>query len=171
MSLYKKISLLLITMYEDYVDYVKYSLINSYNIHINDPSFFQKQHDAIAFDSEGQNPATLVQFCVNKDVYLFNIDEYEEQIKSLLEDFSVKKYVFGLHFKQKEFGKINNVIDLQKNQSKSFCAYINEIFSLNLKKNKSVHYKGWNSPFTDNQIIYSSAGAIWIYKISKSDLI
>lgn len=149
----------------DYVEYSRNFTLQQYKIHMNSDHFFEKNHNVISFDSEGQNPATLAQICSGKDIYLFDLKYYMDSIKKILQDDKILKIVFSIESEKKQFGEINNFIDLQQDPKMSLCKYINQTFNLNLKKNKRIHFNGWNSPWSQRQIVYAAADAAWTLKL------
>lgn len=159
----------LIKYKNDAFDYIKYSqdtILQNCTIHMNDETFFDftKTYTGIlSFDSEGNRPITLAQFCFNSEhVYLFELPKYIENVREILQNDSIKKIVCDLYAEQKAFNIIiENVYDIQCNENKSLVTCIAHEFNINLRKNKGLHIRGWHHPLPPRHIDYAAADVLW----------
>jgi hypothetical protein len=153
----------------DAYDYIKYSqdtILQNCTIHKNDESFleFVKTYKGIlSFDSEGNNPVTLAQFCGDSgNVYLFELPKYIDAVREILGNNSIKKIVCDLNAEQKAFNiVIGNVYDIQCNENKSLVTCIAHEFDINLRKCKGLHIRGWHHPLPCKHIDYAAADVLW----------
>jgi hypothetical protein len=151
----------------DYLTYSRDSVLKETQIHINDFAFFEQKHAIVAFDSEGADPPVLAQFCSDPaHVYLFYLPDYKEQVAAILQDPDTVKIVCDGAAEEKFFKfPLINTIDIQGPERKSLVTCIKDKFDVELKKNKHIHMRGWHVPFTEDQIDYAAADAIWTLKI------
>lgn len=152
----------------DYLTYSRDTILKDVHVHINDTAFFEQKHAMLAFDSEGANPPVLAQFCSDPThVYLFWLPDYFEQVTSILKDPYITKIVCDGAAEEKFFKfPLLNTIDIQGPERKSLITCIKDKFNVELKKNKHIHMQGWHVPFTQDQIDYAAADAIWTLKIN-----
>lgn len=159
----------------DFVYYGKTYILPYIHIRLNDPSFFEQKHTVLTTDSEGHYPnqyPQIVQFATSENnVYIFNVDKYKQQILEILEDPNILKIVFDLNSEERVFKiKYNNVIDLQKNGI-SFVKLIYNKFNIKLKKNKRIHFRGWDAnKLSEEQINYSAFDVIWMYYLYRKSI-
>lgn len=147
----------------DYLQYSRDNILPKTTIHINNSEFFNQKHTLLSFDSEGSNPPCLAQFCSNPEqVYLFYLPQFINEVTDILQDPNIQKIVCDIKAEEKSFNKkINNYVDIQGKERKSLVNCIKERFHVQLKKDARIHFKGWIQPFTQDQIDYASADAIW----------
>lgn len=149
---------------QNYLDTSRKVVMVGATIHYNNTEIFKTKPDVVAFDSEGQNPPTIVQLCAcPTDVYILEYDKHSEMIKELLVDSSVKKIVCDLKAETMQLGHICNAVDIQGHDKKSLVKIINEFFGIPMYKDKKIHYSGWKLPLSKNQIEYAAADALWTY--------
>jgi hypothetical protein len=154
----------------DFVYYGKTYILPYIHIRLNDESFFEQKHTILTTDSEGHYPnqyPQIIQFATSDtNVYIFNVDKYKQEILDILKDQNILKVVFDLNSEERVFKiKYNNVIDLQKNGI-SFVKLIYDKFNIKLKKNKRIHFNGWDANnLTEQQINYSAFDVIWMYHL------
>jgi len=148
------------------IDYLKYSrenILPKTKIHINNPDFFNQSHKILSFDSEGSNPPCLAQLSSDpENVYLFYLPQFKDQVANILQDPNITKIVCDIKAEEKSFNqKIINYVDIQGTNRKSLVNCIKDKFNVQLKKDARIHFKGWIQPFTQDQIDYAAADAIW----------
>lgn len=148
----------------DYIEYSEQHILKECIIHWNDSSFFNTHHDVVAFDSENK-PPSLAQFCVGNDVYLFDLPLYKSDVLSVLRDQSICKIVCDASAEERDFGKIENIYDVQNNKNKSLLTCIQEQFNIQLKKNKLIHVRGWHKPLSADHILYAAADVVWLWQL------
>ncbi len=147
----------------DYLKYSRDSILTETTIHINNIEFFNMSFNLVSFDSEGSNPPCLVQFCFEPtNVYLFYLPQFKYQVSNILQNPNITKIVCDVKSEEKSFKtNIINYIDIQGKERKSLVTCIKDKYNIELKKNKRIHFKGWKQPFTQDQIDYAAADAIW----------
>lgn len=154
---------------DDYIKYGKINVLKHIKIHYNDVSFFTKNYDVIAIDSEGHYKdkyPVIIQFAVSeKEVYIFNVEMHLQNVLAVLSS-NIPKIVFDLNAEKRAFKvDIQNTLDLQ-NGRESFVKKIYDTFNVSLKKNKKVHIQGWKADkLSKDQLYYSAFDVIWMYKI------
>lgn len=151
----------------DYLQYSRNTILKHATLHMNEiPDTYPTK---IAFDSEGI-PPVLAQICFDPhNVYLYTDLTYPTL---LLYDSNVEKIICDVQAEQRQFGTIPNATDIQGPERKSLVTCVNEHINIQLKKDKRVHMRGWHPPFTQDQIDYAAADALWIWIVSnKNNLI
>lgn len=148
----------------DYLQYSRNTILKHATIHMN--KIPDIKPSKIAFDSEGI-PPVLAQICFDpNNVYLYTDLTYPT---ALLHDSKVEKIICDVQAEQRQFGTIPNATDIQGPDRKSLVTCVSEHTKIQLKKDKRVHMMGWRHPFTQDQIDYAAADALWIWIVSNKN--